>query len=213
MAHNRGHCYKPLKTLGPKLAPFCLCNKGYFGDGCSLSVFDTEGDTWHWLWRGGPPLNDRTSHASIYLPHLDRLYVYGGYNLNKILGDLLIYDFGTSVWVNVSDPASQSHLNHRLISQPTAWLKGMVEPLMTNSSLLRNLTFSVTSNNTVSVKLRNLIDDASRTRRTIRHSEELNHTPASHGLRGISPGPRYGHVMERYDQHFILFGGRLTSGK
>ncbi|XP_045596655.2 multiple epidermal growth factor-like domains protein 8 [Procambarus clarkii] len=214
MIHNRGHCYKPLpNSREPKPAPYCQCNEGYFGDGCSLGANDSEGGTWHWLWRGGPPLNDRTSHASVYLPHLDRLYVYGGYNLNHILGDLLIYDFTTSVWVNVSDPASQNRLSRRLNSQRTARLKGMTEMHVINSSLLRNLTFSVNSNNTVSVKLKSQTGDAVRVRRMIRPSEEFNHTPASHGIRRVNPGPRYGHVMEKYDQHFALFGGRLISGE
>ncbi|KAG7161272.1 Multiple epidermal growth factor-like domains protein 8-like [Homarus americanus] len=205
MAHSRGHCSKP--------SPYCLCNEGYFGDGCSLGSLDSEGGTWHWLWRGGPPLNDRTSHASVYLPHLDRLYVFGGYNLNNVLGDLLIYDIGTSVWVNVSDPASQSRLSHRLTSQRVARPKVMTEQHITNSSLLRNLTFSVNSNNTVSVKLKSLLGDAQRLRRMIRPSEEMNHTPASHNMRAVTPAPRYGHVMEKYDQHFVLFGGRLSSGE
>lgn len=157
-------------------------------------------------------MNSRTSHASVYLQHLDRLFVYGGYNLNHILGDLLIYDFGTSGWVNVSDPASQSRLSRRLNSQRTVRLKGMVENHIPNSSLVRNLTFSVNSNNTVSVKLKNLQSDNPRVRRMIRPSEELNHTPASHNLRVVSPGARYGHAMEVYDKHFVLYGGKITSG-
>ncbi|XP_047489262.1 multiple epidermal growth factor-like domains protein 8 [Penaeus chinensis] len=214
IAYNRGHCFKPQPTARePKPAPYCQCNEGYFGDGCSLSLADNEGGNWYWLWRGGGPLNSRTSHASVYLPHLDRLFVYGGYNLNHILGDLLIYDFGTSGWVNVSDPASQSRLSRRLNSQRTVRLKGMVENHIANSSLLKNLTFSVNSNNTVSVKLKNLQSDNPRVRRMIRPSEELNHTPASHNLRVVSPGARYGHAMEVYDKHFVLFGGKMISGE
>ena len=216
MAQNRGNCTKPPATpRDPKPSPYCLCNEGYMGDGCSLGTHNSEGNgSWHWLWRGGPPLNERTSHASVYLPHLDRLYVYGGYNLNNILGDLIIFDMGTSLWVNVSDPASQSQLSRRINAQRSARLRGITENhIITNSSLLRNLTFSVNSNNTVSVKVKSLASEPTRTRRMIRPSEELNHTPASHSIHGVNPGPRYGHVMERYDKHFVMFGGKLTSGK
>ncbi|XP_068203463.1 multiple epidermal growth factor-like domains protein 8 [Palaemon carinicauda] len=215
MSSNHGNCSKPLATpREPRPAPYCLCNEGYLGDGCSLGTHDSEGSSWHWLWRGGPPFSERTSHASVYLPHLDRLYVYGGYNLNQIYGDLMVFDLGTSLWVNVSDPSSQSQLSRRLNAQRSARLRGLTEHhIITNSSLLKNLTFSVNGNNTVSVKVKSLSSEPVRLKRMIRPSEELNHTPASHSLRGMTPGPRYGHVMERFGKHFVMYGGKLTSGE
>lgn len=40
----------------------------------------------------------RAAHAAIYLNETDALYVFGGYDLNSVLGDLLIFRFNLSQW-------------------------------------------------------------------------------------------------------------------
>ncbi|KAK3860683.1 hypothetical protein Pcinc_033276 [Petrolisthes cinctipes] len=259
MTQNHGSCSKPPSThRDPDPPPYCQCDEGYYGDGCSLSKLDNEGGTWHWLWRGGPPFNARTSHSSVYLPHLDRLYIYGGYDLNRVMGDLFMFDFGTSVWVNMSDPGSQSQLSHRQHTQRTARLKVMTRHNATAprhhnatiTSFLRNVDFAVNNNNTVSLKRKSPTDATrvgdifthtmssqhplpihttrqtswpdenehhhsatTRKKRMIRPSEELNQASSVHSLQSSSdPGPRFGHCMERYERHIVLFGGKTASG-
>lgn len=51
---------------------------------------------WHWLYEGG--LTPRAAHSAIYSSETDSLYVFGGYDLNHILGDLMVFRFNTSNW-------------------------------------------------------------------------------------------------------------------
>ena len=40
----------------------------------------------------------RTGHASVYCVKFDVLVLFGGYDLNQVLDDMLIYHFNTSTW-------------------------------------------------------------------------------------------------------------------
>lgn len=40
----------------------------------------------------------RASHSAVYINETDSLYVFGGYDLNTILGDLVIFRFNHSQW-------------------------------------------------------------------------------------------------------------------
>lgn len=51
---------------------------------------------WHWL--SGRGIKARAAHSGVYIKETDSLYVFGGYDLNQILGDLAIYKFNTSQW-------------------------------------------------------------------------------------------------------------------
>lgn len=197
-----------------------MCNKGFFGDGCSLGSGESAGDIWHWLWRGGKAFTPRTSHASVYIPELDRLYVFGGYNLNEIYGDLMMLDLMEGIWSNLTevfgdDAAQIRKTNSRRTPDVINFEWLLMHPPIMNSSLLPNLTFTVNSNNTVSVKMKTPSPSSDkkshRFRRMIRPGEEIN----SDGIYGqnLRPTPRYGHAMERYLNHFVLYGGKLKSGK
>lgn len=43
-------------------------------------------------------MTPRAAHTAVYISETDAIYVFGGYNLNFILGDLEIYRFSTSQW-------------------------------------------------------------------------------------------------------------------
>lgn len=40
----------------------------------------------------------RASHSAVYVDDTDALYVFGGFNLNTVLGDLKVYLFNSSQW-------------------------------------------------------------------------------------------------------------------
>lgn len=40
----------------------------------------------------------RAAHSAVYVNETDSLYVFGGYDLNTILGDLVIFRFNHSQW-------------------------------------------------------------------------------------------------------------------
>ena len=78
----------------------CICKPGYAGVGCSLDVGDSAGNSWHVL--NHPLFIRTTSHASVYDPEGDTIYIYGGYDLNNVSHDLLSYDFKRGgTWLKV----------------------------------------------------------------------------------------------------------------
>jgi len=56
---------------------------------------------WHDLYHGG--IHPRAAHSAVYIPEADSLYVFGGYDLNNILGDLVVFRFNTSMWYDQND--------------------------------------------------------------------------------------------------------------
>lgn len=51
---------------------------------------------WHWVYRNSVPA--RAAHSAIYINETDTLYVFGGYNLNSALGNMVIFRFNHSQW-------------------------------------------------------------------------------------------------------------------
>ena len=109
-ANNRGQCSETIdsilqgrqNTSASLLNPaYCLCRPGFAGEDCSLDENNFVGNTWHFLARPQVTtsldntviFSSRTSHTSVYDSVRDILYIYGGYDLNQILGDLIAYDF------------------------------------------------------------------------------------------------------------------------
>ena len=77
----------------------CECHAGFSGDDCSLDENNFIGNTWHYLSRNeGGPFAARASHASVYDGPQDSLFVYGGFDLNSILSDFLVYKFLDAEW-------------------------------------------------------------------------------------------------------------------
>ena len=77
----------------------CDCHPGFSGDDCSIDVNNFIGNTWHFMSRGSVgPFSGRTSHASVYDDASDTLFVFGGFDLNNVLGDLLAYKFQDAKW-------------------------------------------------------------------------------------------------------------------
>lgn len=51
---------------------------------------------WHWIYEG--VLSPRAAHTAIYINETDALYVFGGFDLNFVLGDLHVFRFNLSQW-------------------------------------------------------------------------------------------------------------------
>lgn len=69
---------------------YCLLCR-YFGESCSMYINDTEGNKWHWLSSSKNGMTPRAAHTAVYVNHTDSLYVFGGYDLNRVLGLLEVY--------------------------------------------------------------------------------------------------------------------------
>ncbi|XP_017786408.1 PREDICTED: multiple epidermal growth factor-like domains protein 8 isoform X2 [Nicrophorus vespilloides] len=184
--HGRGRCEDT-----------CICNPGFSGQACSLSDEDVLGNKWHWLSHSEGGLTKRAAHTAVYVDQTDSLYVFGGYNLNKILGDLEIYDFKNSSWIdenghplphisllNFVDPASVAKLIEHA-GRP--WEKKW--GINSKNSFFRNLLY-ISENSNV-------------TKRIQRHSQKPQHQ---------KPLPRYGHSACKVELGFVIFGGKLDNG-
>ena len=77
----------------------CVCNSGFSGIDCSLDKNNFIGNTWHNLAiDGSTNFPGRTGHSSVYSEKEDVLYIFGGYDLNNISNDLILYNFTSSEW-------------------------------------------------------------------------------------------------------------------
>lgn len=85
------------KTIGGK--KICKCNGGVMGEGCDLPIHGRNGTgMWYRLAPSMETFTPRTSHAGVFVREEECLYVYGGYTLNDVLGDLLRFCVRNSQW-------------------------------------------------------------------------------------------------------------------
>lgn len=65
--------------------------QGYSGKSCSLHIDNNVGNEWHYLASSYSGLTPRAAHSAVYVKETDSLYVFGGFDLNKILGALQVW--------------------------------------------------------------------------------------------------------------------------
>ncbi|PSN57394.1 Multiple epidermal growth factor-like domains protein 8 [Blattella germanica] len=136
----------------------CQCGPGYSGQACSLHRADQTGNKWHWLSHSEGGLTPRAAHTAVYLRETDSLFVFGGYNLNNVLGDLEVYRFSSSHW---EDENGNQLVGADGVGQPDhqiiAAVLGQGEErwgVPTTRSIFRNLLFSIADNSTLSIRHR-----------------------------------------------------------
>ncbi|XP_066575426.1 multiple epidermal growth factor-like domains protein 8 [Amia ocellicauda] len=77
----------------------CQCSDGFMGRSCQLGLRDNEGPgRWFEVIRSDPEFRPRTAAAGIYLSSTGALYLFGGFDLNRPLGDLVRFNFTTNHW-------------------------------------------------------------------------------------------------------------------
>lgn len=92
---NRGFCDKN----------GCKCLNGFTGQSCSLHSSNFKPSQWHWLTNGSQSFTPRAAHSALYSEETDELYIFGGYDLNRVLGDMEVYRFKESRWVDANGRA------------------------------------------------------------------------------------------------------------
>lgn len=141
----------------------CECAANYTGRACSLHRDDPEGNRWHLLSHSEGGFTARAAHSAVYLRETDSLYVFGGFDLNNVLGDLVVYQFKSSQWEDesgkqIEGAASWSApLDAHTLADVLEQVGQSGEErwgLRPKSSFLRNLLFSVADNATLKVKHR-----------------------------------------------------------
>ncbi|GLH01298.1 Laminin subunit alpha [Gryllus bimaculatus] len=145
----------------------CVCEPGFSGQACTLHRSDTVGNKWHWLSHSETGLSPRAAHSAVYLSDSDSLFVFGGYDLNRVLGDLVIYRFNTSHWEDEEgnildkDPATP-------LDNPKQFLNALLEHvgdkrwgIGTKTSFFSNILLAIADNSTQSIRYQRASDKPS----------------------------------------------------
>lgn len=87
---NRGYCEKDK----------CRCLNGYAGQTCSLHPKESITSQWHWLTNLTSSFTARAAHTSVYHAGSDTVYVFGGYDLNRVLDEMEVFRFKDNKWTD-----------------------------------------------------------------------------------------------------------------
>ena len=81
----------------------CVCDSGYVGYDCSLSLNTSTGfSQWRTVAPPNTGLQARVAHAGVYLVNHRKLWIFGGYTLQLVLDDLVVYDFAGGFWKTIT---------------------------------------------------------------------------------------------------------------
>ncbi|EDS32341.1 laminin subunit gamma-3 [Culex quinquefasciatus] len=175
----------------------CVCSSNYSGQSCSLHKTHPVPNEWHWLSNSKNGLTPRATHTAVYYAPTDSLYVFGGYNLNKVLGSLSIYRFNTSRWENEWGVSLASEEMQSIATMNGSARKGTLfrEPsedtlgmgIGREPNFFNNFIFSLADNKT-------------------------GPFGAVYG-NNSRPTGRYGHAACAVKNGFVIFGGKLAGGR
>lgn len=185
---NRGACNRDR----------CECRNDFSGQTCSLQKFNPEPSQWHWITNGTNSFSRRAAHTAIYHQPTDSLYIFGGYDLNNILGSLEVFRFKTSVWED--EDGNRISNNHFDESAGKSVLKDVL--LDDDSERKRNL--GVNDQFWFQAALLSHVQSPSVSVEEPNSKISRNRT---------KPEPRYGHAACLIRDTFVIYGGKLASGK
>lgn len=198
----------------------CQCNTGFSGQACSLYRGDPTGNRWHWLYEGG--MTPRAAHTAIYLNETDALYVFGGYDLNTVLSDLLIFRFNLSQWEDEEGnlingiSSSSEPLDSKALAAVLAKVGTGEEEQwgLRSRTFFQNVLFSIADNNTLSIRYQG--DPHRHTARVHREVDEVYEDDGEAEIIEDSfprrPMARYAHAACNYPGGFVIYGGKLKDG-
>ena len=66
--------------------------------------------------------NIRTRHAAVYDAETDEIYVYGGFDLNSVLGDLLVYSFRHNTWRPLQSSRLKNGVTNKVSTEKDTFL-------------------------------------------------------------------------------------------
>uniref|UniRef100_UPI00358F442D multiple epidermal growth factor-like domains protein 8 n=1 Tax=Myxine glutinosa TaxID=7769 RepID=UPI00358F442D len=103
----------------------CECEGGeHIGSDCSLDLHGYSGvNQWHLISGSHRSFPARLGAAAVFLKATNSLYVFGGFTLNDVVGDLVKFNFTSNQWENYTPPISpEARYQHSL----SAWLEGFL---------------------------------------------------------------------------------------
>lgn len=179
----------------------CICSQGYTGQSCSLKQKSPIGNEYHWLSDKYDGFEARAGHTAVYNQKTDALYVFGGYDLNRIMGSMQVYRFGKNVWENEFGMEIQSRyksgqkIDSTLLKAVLYEDDSSVWGLTKDRSLFKNLLLSM-SENKQSVR---------RARSTTTIGNLTEEEKIEEILANSRPKSRYGHAAARVEGNINCF--------
>lgn len=165
----------------------CICDDGYTGYMCNISLNDAEGrEYWYTVVPEGMGFEARSAHAGAFLPLTDCLYIFGGFTLNKILGDLKKFCLYGNTWetVAVSEPWPSGRYEHAIVAFDNGFY--MFGGITDGDVYSRELWFFNVTSEQWSL-------------------EAVNSS--------IQPRPVSGHSLTKVEDFLYLFGGKTADGR
>ncbi|GBP44981.1 Multiple epidermal growth factor-like domains protein 8 [Eumeta japonica] len=202
----------------------CMSNS-YSGESCSLNKNDKEGNSWHWLSKSENGMTPRAAHSAVYINSTDSLYVFGGYDLNEVLGLLEVYKFSTSQWYDENGKVLRRYPTTEETDQSllrAVFNQGHIDGRwkIGNTSSIFNLllsSFSQHDKTTLPLMGFPLTPFSENYMHYTERPEFLKSGFSSSEVRGMKanntgPEPRYGHSACAFGTGFMLYGGKLSDG-
>lgn len=151
-----------------------------------MAKFNPPGNEFHWLADIHDGFFPRAAHSAVYLEETDALYVFGGYDLNRVMRSLQIYRFETSSWENEfgirQKNPTQENISNTLLRAILHGDDAELWGLSNQKSYFKNILLSISENEQ---SLRR-----TRSAAAMDKSEELINVI----LNQTRPSARYGHA-------------------
>lgn len=161
-----------------------------------MSKLNSEPSQWHFISNSSLSLTKRAAHTAVYDESSDSLFVFGGYDLNFVLGHLEVYHFNTSSWVD----GSGNLIRHKQIDE------------MKKHSMLKDVLLDNVSEDTKNLD----VFDQFWFRAALLSNIQASNIDKSEGkirfnTSKIEPLPRYGHAACAVNESFVIYGGKLAN--
>lgn len=195
----------------------CRCKENFSGRTCSLSKFNANVSQWHWITTKINSFTPRAAHTAVYDETTDSIYTFGGYDLNKVLGDLEIFKFGENKWFN--ERGEEVEYGFRMaerIESDEFWFR---DALLAHVNAKRSNEEEI-----MGESLKNEIEDEPKKAKNhqkladvVRNSQKSaniygNLSKSAENDFNLKPLPRYGHAICKINDTFLIYGGKLADG-
>lgn len=175
----------------------CVCLEDFSGQSCTLRKYSPDPSQWHWISNSSRSFTRRAAHSAVHHEATDSLFVFGGYDLNRVLGSLEVFKFDSNTW---EDEYGQPIL-HRHVSESKT--KAALKDVLLDENSDEKNRLGVLDQFWFRAALLSHVQTPSIDRE---NTSERNRSR-------VQPPPRYGHAACAINDSFVIYGGKLANGK